>query len=72
MAPAREPLSDPEVERARPYAPPQGEVPSAFNPPSGCPFHPRCPRAMDRCSHERPLPRLVSRQHLVACHLHEA
>lgn len=64
-------VPDPEVERARPYTPPQGEVPSAFNPPSGCPFHPRCPRAMDRCSSERPQSRLVSPQHLVACHLYE-
>ena len=31
-----------------------GEVPSPINPPSGCPFHPRCPLANERCSVERP------------------
>jgi len=31
-----------------------GDVPSPANPPPGCPFHPRCPFAQDRCRHERP------------------
>jgi dipeptide transport system ATP-binding protein len=31
-----------------------GELPSALNPPAGCPFHPRCPLAFGRCSKERP------------------
>ena len=31
-----------------------GEVPSPINPPSGCPFHPRCPLANERCALERP------------------
>ena len=31
-----------------------GEVPSPINPPSGCPFHPRCPLANARCAAERP------------------
>jgi len=31
-----------------------GEVPSPISPPSGCPFHPRCPLANDRCRAERP------------------
>ena len=31
-----------------------GEVPSPINPPSGCPFHPRCPLANARCTAERP------------------
>jgi peptide/nickel transport system ATP-binding protein len=31
-----------------------GEVPSPIDPPSGCPFHPRCPYANDRCKAERP------------------
>ena len=32
-----------------------GEIPSPANPPPGCPFHPRCPFAQDRCRHERPV-----------------
>lgn len=57
-----------------------GEVPSPVNPPTGCPFHPRCPRAQERCRVERP--RLEADQaataplaqngtdssHLAACH----
>ena len=48
----------------------QGEVPSPLRPPSGCHFHPRCPMAMDRCSHEAPtLTKIEDR--MVACHLYE-
>ncbi len=36
--------------------------------PSGCAFHPRCPKAQDRCSIERPVPREVEGGVLVACH----
>ncbi len=32
----------------------QGEIPSPLEPPSGCPFHPRCPLAIDRCRVEVP------------------
>jgi len=34
--------------------PVEGEIPNPINPPSGCAFHPRCPRAMDRCKVETP------------------
>lgn len=37
----------------------KGEVPDAVNPPSGCPFHPRCPYATERCSTEKPVLRQV-------------
>ncbi len=45
-----------------------GEVPSPLNPPSGCRFHPRCPKVMARCSQEEP--RLKpSHGREIACHL---
>jgi peptide/nickel transport system ATP-binding protein len=34
--------------------PVQGEVPNPMNPPSGCVFHPRCPKADSQCSRQRP------------------
>jgi len=46
----------------------QGEPPSASNPPSGCPFHPRCPQAMPICRTEAPACRTVG-DHRVWCHL---
>ena len=34
--------------------PPEGEIPDPINPPTGCAFHPRCPKAIERCTKERP------------------
>lgn len=48
---------------------PRGEIPSPINPPSGCRFHPRCPRAFDRCPKEDPGMTKLSENHYVACHL---
>lgn len=47
----------------------EGEVPNPSNPPSGCHFHTRCPKACDRCRQEAPVLREVSEGHFVACHL---
>jgi len=47
-----------------------GEIPSALAPPSGCRFHPRCPRAMPRCAEEAPVRREVTPGHAVSCHLY--
>jgi dipeptide transport system ATP-binding protein len=44
-----------------------GELPSPIDPPSGCTFNPRCPRAFDPCPIERPEMEPVGRSH-VACH----
>ncbi|MCW5720552.1 MAG: ATP-binding cassette domain-containing protein [Devosia sp.] len=44
-----------------------GELPSPLNPPSGCPFHPRCPLANDRCKAELPALTAVGPTR-VACH----
>jgi oligopeptide/dipeptide ABC transporter ATP-binding protein len=46
-----------------------GEVPSPVNPPAGCRFHPRCPRAEPRCAVEEPRPRAAGPTHVAACHL---
>ena len=45
----------------------QGEVPSPINPPSGCPFHPRCPLAIRECAQARPPLREIDANHRVAC-----
>jgi oligopeptide/dipeptide ABC transporter ATP-binding protein len=42
-------------------------LPSPLDPPSGCPFHPRCPLAFERCPREMPL-LLPAGRSLVACH----
>ena len=48
----------------------QGDLPSPINPPPGCPFHGRCPEAMDLCSQETPPLTMVKENHFCACHLH--
>ncbi len=56
----------------RDYKPIQGELPSPLDPPSGCPFHPRCPSAMDRCKRDVPELKAIGPGRLSACHLNEA
>ena len=46
-----------------------GEMPSLLNPPSGCPFHTRCPHVMGVCRVDKPLLRPLADGHLAACHL---
>jgi dipeptide transport system ATP-binding protein len=58
------PVADPHHKKERIVL--QGEMPSPFNPPSGCAFHPRCPIAMPECSERAP--ELEDKQsRLVAC-----
>ncbi len=61
------PEVDPETKRRRIVLP--GDVPSPIHPPPGCPFHPRCPIAEERCKTEIPAFREVKKDHIAACHL---
>jgi len=49
----------------------KGSVPNLVNPPSGCRFHPRCPKAKEKCTKERPEIREVYKDHFVACHFYK-
>ena len=60
------PVADPARRRLR--HPPVGEAPSPRFLPEGCAFHPRCPRAEQRCRQERPRLRNVGSYRSVACH----
>ena len=65
------PVPDPKTKRQRIVL--EGDVPSPINPPSGCPFHTRCPKVTDICKHAAP--RTINmgdeqQPHLVNCHLH--
>ena len=55
-------------ERLEPIA---GFIPSLINPPSGCHFHPRCPRVMPVCSQIDPHDIVISPGHTVVCHLYD-
>jgi len=63
-------VTDPDLARQRRRLTIEGDIPSPIDPPPGCRFHPRCPRAQDRCRVEEP--QLVTAPgdsgHLTACH----
>jgi oligopeptide/dipeptide ABC transporter ATP-binding protein len=62
------PVPDPVVERQRAPQRLAGEIPSPFDPPSGCVFRTRCPIATARCAREVPELREVAAGHFAACH----
>ncbi|MHB1523941.1 MAG: ABC transporter ATP-binding protein [Candidatus Dormibacteria bacterium] len=62
------PEPDPKRERSKQIQPITGELPSALNPPSGCRFRTRCPRAQEICAQEEPPLRPFGDRHLAACH----
>ena len=61
------PRRDPSEPKTRIHL--QGDVPSPANPPSGCPFHNRCPRCMSACKETMPPARDMGGGHWVSCHL---
>ncbi|MFP4330285.1 MAG: ABC transporter ATP-binding protein [Spirochaetaceae bacterium] len=61
------PIPDP-TKRQRPITL-EGDVPSPVNPPTGCPFHTRCPYVMDRCVIEKPPLYDVGPDQAATCHL---
>ena len=63
------PIADPRLEKKRRRSAISGEIPSPANPPSGCPFHPRCPLAFDRCKVEEPQLLELGGGHAAACFL---
>ena len=62
------PLPDPAAERDKQDVAISGELPSAIDPPSGCRFHTRCPRAQARCTEIEPELRSFGPGHQAACH----
>jgi len=48
----------------------EGEVPALINPPLGCRFHPRCPKAMEICARDKPAFVEIQKDHFVSCHIH--
>ena len=54
----------------RSLKPMEGEIPSPLKPPTGCHFHPRCPKAMAICRDVEPQSVTVGEEHWSACHLH--
>jgi oligopeptide/dipeptide ABC transporter ATP-binding protein len=62
------PSLDPQVKSRRIVL--AGDVPSPAAVPPGCPFHPRCPKAMPQCSREVPVLREIEPRHWVSCWLY--
>jgi len=58
----------PKIEGSNEYLRVAGDPPSPANPPAGCHFHPRCPRAEVRCREAYPEVLALSETHAVCCH----
>ena len=66
-------VPEPDVKRRHARIILAGDAPNPEAPPPGCPFHPRCPKAFERCRSEPPVEVDLgspAQPHLVSCHLH--
>lgn len=61
------PIADPRVEKRGIVL--QGNLPSAVRPPTGCPFHTRCPRKLGSVCEQQPPPAQRAGVHMIACHI---
>ncbi len=63
------PLPNPRLERHKSLQLLSGDLPSPMNPPTGCSFRTRCPKAIARCAEQKPQLRALSQDTQVACDL---
>ncbi len=64
------PIPDPDTAKSKQRIILEGEIPSPINPPAGCPFATRCPRATERCHKETPRPVQVG-DRIVSCMIYD-
>lgn len=64
------PLPDPELDKKPQTI--EGDLPSPYDPPSGCPFHTRCMQCTEKCRQKKPELKEIFPGHYAACHLQEA
>lgn len=63
------PMPDPDIKKERILL--TGDIPSPANPPSGCKFHTRCSKCMEKCKMAVPTPKDMGNGHVVCCHLYD-
>jgi oligopeptide/dipeptide ABC transporter ATP-binding protein len=61
-------VPEPDPDRRGKHTILEGDIPSPFNPPSGCPFHPRCPKVREICRRDKPVMEAKQGDQRAACH----